>query len=158
MNELTEFKKGIFKYGIIAALIAEAISLAAIGFNTQFAYGLALGTCIAIVNFNILAFCCKKVVDGGGAFASLAGYLFRMMIYGFAFYMSVKISLYSAAGTVIGFLTLKIGLYYLHGFKPKFSESSAKGKVLNDLDNDGWPKKKKRWYHFASEEEGVKED
>ncbi|HHX13867.1 MAG TPA: ATP synthase subunit I [Clostridiales bacterium] len=137
---LTAFKNRIFRYTILIALVCELISLPFIGFNKDFAYGLALGTCIAIVNFNLLALTAKLTLERQKTLYSPLGYLLRMIIYGFVFWAALKISPLSALAAVIGFMTLKAAIFILHGLKPKFRESSAHGKALNDLDNDAWAK------------------
>jgi len=142
-NELKAFKNQIFKYGIIAAVICEVASLPFLGFNVKFTYGLVLGTCTAIVNYSILSFTATRIVNrGNGAWLAVLGYIIRLLIYGGVFYISYKVSAASGIAALLGFMTLKAGIYYVYGFKPKFSESSAKGKELNDLDNDEWSKSK----------------
>lgn len=121
MNDITGFKNRIFLYGVIISLICALISLIFIGINAQFLYGLALGTSIAIVNFHLLALTLKKVLGGYGAYLAFIGYLLRLVIYGGAFYASMRVGLISGMGTLLGFMTLKISLYYLHGFGAKFS-------------------------------------
>jgi hypothetical protein len=147
-NELIKFKNKILKYGIIVALLFELISLPFLGWNVRFAYGLALGTCIAIVNFNFLAFTTRRILDRRkGVGLAVMGYMLRLFLYGGGFYMSYKLGTASGLATLLGYMTLKIAIYYVYGFKPKFTESSAKGKKLNDLDNDLWAKEGKRhWY------------
>lgn len=121
MNDIITFKNRIFLYGVIISLLCALISIIFIGVNVQFLYGLALGTSIAIVNFQLLAFTLKKVLGGLGAYLAFVGYLFRLMIYGGAFYASMRIGLNSGMGTLFGFMTLKIAIYYLYGFRAKFS-------------------------------------
>ncbi|MDD2216596.1 MAG: ATP synthase subunit I [Eubacteriales bacterium] len=143
-KELNAFKNQIIKYSVIVALLCEIVSLPFLGWNPRFAYGLTLGTCIAIANFNLLVFASKKALDRGkGAGLAFIGYIFRLFLYGGGFYMSYRLGTDSGLATLFGYLTLKIGMIYLKGFKPKFSESSAKGKNLNDLSNDQWAEEKK---------------
>ena len=143
-KELNAFKNQIVKYGVIIAILCEIISLPFLGWNPRFAYGLALGTCIAIANFHLLVFASKKVLDRGkGVGLAFIGYILRLFLYGGGFYMSYRLGTDSGLATLLGYLTLKIGMIYLKGFKPKFSESSAKGKKLNDLNNDQWAEEKK---------------
>lgn len=138
-NELKAFKNQIFKYGIIAAVICEVASLPFLGFNVKFTYGLVLGTCTAIVNYSILSFTATRIVNrGNGAWLAVLSYIIRLLIYGGIFYISYKVSVASGIASLLGFMTLKAGIYYVYGFKPKFSVSDAKGKKLNDLDNDEW--------------------
>lgn len=122
MNELTAFKNKILLYGIITALLVQLFSLPFLGLNAKFGYGLALGTSISIVNFNIMEFTMKKALSGGGAFVTFIGYMIRLMIYGGSFYISMKVSTISGLATLLGFLTLKASIYYLHGFKAKFTK------------------------------------
>lgn len=147
-NELAKFKSQVIKYGIIIAIICELISLPFLGFHLRFAYGLTLGTSIAIVNFYFLAFTAQRMLDRrGGAGLAVMGYMLRLFLYGGGFYMAYKLGTASGLASLLGFMTLKIAIYYVYGFKPKFSESSAKGKKLNDLDRDEWAKEGKRhWY------------
>lgn len=123
MKNLTSFKNQIFKYGIIIAVLCQLISLPFLGLNPQFSYGLALGTAIAIVNFTILEFTLKKVIEDRKGSLAFVGYLIRLAVYGGAFYISMRVSLISGMATLIGFMTLKLAIYYLHGIKAKFSEN-----------------------------------
>lgn len=123
MNDLTSFKNQIYKYGMIVAAICELVSLLLIGFDYQFLYGLSLGTAISIVNFNIMEFTLKRALEGYGSKLAFIGYVIRLIIYGGIFYASISLSTTSGIGTLIGFVTLKIAIYYLHGFKAKFSKN-----------------------------------
>lgn len=123
MKDLASFKNQIFKYGIIIAVLCQLISLPFLGLNPQFSYGLALGTAIAIVNFTILEFTLKKAIEDRKGSLAFVGYLIRLAVYGGAFYISMQVSLISGMATLIGFMTLKLAIYYLHGFKAKFSEN-----------------------------------
>lgn len=147
-SEMSAFKGKIYKHGVIVAILAQLISLIFLGWRPQFTYGLALGTAIAIVNFTILAFLTGRTVDGkSGKWTLVLSYFIRMGIYAYSFYVCIKISNVCGLGALIGFLTLKIAIYYLYGFKPKFSKSSAEGKKLNNLDEDGWPEPEgKHWW------------
>lgn len=122
MDGLTSFKNKIFLYGILVAAIIELVSLPFLGLDIQFTYGLVLGTAIAIFNFSIMAFTFKRALNGKGVPIAILGYIVRLLIYGGAFYISMKVSPISGLGTVLGFLTLKGAIYYLHGFKAKFSK------------------------------------
>jgi small basic protein len=137
-TDLTAFKNRIFFYGILIALIFEAGSLLFLGFDVDFAYGLAMGTAVSVVNFNILAYTARKLLNNGHAWMSFAGYIVRLTVYGFAFYMSLRVSLIAALGAVLGFLTLKLAIYYVHGVRAPRTTYSAK-RALSPL-----PQKKKR--------------
>lgn len=123
MSNLTAFKSGIFKYTIIISVICQLASLPFLGLNPQFSYGLALGTAVSIGNFNILEFTSKKVIMDKKASFAFIGYLMRLAIYGGAFYFSMKVGIISGLGCLIGFLSLKLAIYYLHGIKTKFSSN-----------------------------------
>ncbi|MDD3167954.1 MAG: ATP synthase subunit I [Eubacteriales bacterium] len=142
MDGLTSFKNEIFKYGIMAAAIIELASLPFMGLDVQFFYGLSLGTAIAIVNFNLMAFTFWMTLEKRKSAIAFIGFLVRLAIYGTAFYMSMRISLISALGTALGFFTLKLALFYLHGFKSEFS----KGRVVREEPEELQPKK--HWYDF----------
>ncbi len=122
MDDLTSFKNKIFQYGILVAVIIELASLPFLGLDIQFSYGLALGTAVAILNFSIMVFTLKRALSGRGMATTFLGYMIRLIIYGCVFYLSMKVSTISGLGTILGFLTLKSAIYYLHGFKAKFSK------------------------------------
>ncbi|WP_027400449.1 ATP synthase subunit I [Anaerovorax odorimutans] len=122
MNEMTKLKNQIFRYGIIIALIIELCSLLFLGWNKQFAYGLLLGTVISIINFIIIEISSRNVLLSGNKWIGLIGYLVRLIIYGFTFYVSINVSKISAMGTIIGFCTLKMGIFYLYVIKTKLSK------------------------------------
>lgn len=126
MEVLTDFKSEIFKYGIAAAGVIELASLPFLGLDAQFLYGLLLGTAVAIVNFNLMAFSFWLALELGKGAVAFLGFLARLAVYGVAFYMSIKLGLISGAGTALGFLTLKLALIYLHGFKPKRAKEIKK--------------------------------
>ena len=142
MNDLTAFKNQIFKYGIMVAAIFDVVSLPFLGLDAKFSYGLALGTAIAIVNFNIMEFTLKKTLQGNGGTISILGYIIRLAFYGGAFYMSMRMSPISGIGTLAGFLTLKVAIYYVHGFKSKFST----GRIVREEPEELKPKS--HWYDF----------
>ncbi|MDR0569704.1 MAG: ATP synthase subunit I [Clostridiales Family XIII bacterium] len=126
VRELTRFKNQIFLHGMIVALIFEAGALLVLGPDAMFAYGLVLGTCIAIVNFNILAITGRKLMNARRPLLSLASYVLRFCIYCMAFYMSLRLGFVSAVGTALGFFTLKLAIYYLHALKPALLKRSGK--------------------------------
>jgi len=147
MDGLTSFKNQIFKYGIMAAAVFELASLPFLGLDARYFYGLSLGTAVAIVNFNIMAFTFQQTLERRKSAIAFAGYFVRLAIYGGTFYMSIGVSLISALGTGLGFLTLKLALFYLHGFKSEFS----KGRVVREEPKELQPKK--HWYDFNENED-----
>jgi hypothetical protein len=145
-NGLKALMNPIYKYGVIVAVLCEIVSLPFLGWNPQFAYGLTLGTSIAIVNYYLLAFAAGRIGSRGrGASLAILGYMARLGIYGAAFYMSYRIGTASGLATLLGYMTLKISTYYVYGFKPGFKKGPPTGKKYNDLDQDGWPEPKPNW-------------
>lgn len=113
-------------YGIIAAIIIELLSLCVIGWNLHFAYGLALGTCIAIVNYNIHAVSAALSLDlGKGLIITMAGYVIRLAIYGAVFLLSYKTALASGIATIFGYMTIKMAMIYHYGIKPGFHSANS---------------------------------
>lgn len=51
------------------------------------------------------------------------GYMVRMLIYGYAFYICVKISLTAGIACLIGFFTLKVPMYYFHVVRYKLDKN-----------------------------------
>lgn len=122
MSDLTSFKKQIFFHVVIIMGIIEGVSLLFLGLDIQFGYGLLLGTCISIVNFNIHAFTLKRVLQSGNQLLIVLSYFFRMTLYGIAILSAFKVSDKTALACALGFLTVKLALYYIYGFKAKFSK------------------------------------
>lgn len=162
-EDLKVFKNRIIKYGLAISLLVELVSLPIHGWDPKFLYGLALGTSIAVVNLNFLEFTVKISVERSlKSIFFVLGYTIRMLIYGAGFYLSYKFSTAAGVAAVLGYLTLKVAIYYVYGFKPKFSkngsassESTANVKKYNDLSRDQWAaearqkrrKKKNSWYN-----------
>lgn len=145
MNDLTTFKNKIFLYGIIVMVIFEIVSLPLIGLDIKYTYGLVLGTFISIANFNILAFTLKKVLSGGNKSFIFLGYFLRLLLYGVAVVTAFKVSNYAGFGSLLGFITVKISIYYLHGFKTKFSTGrKVRPEVQAEFDREDLEKEMKR--------------
>jgi hypothetical protein len=147
MDGLTSFKNEIYKAGILIAAFFELASLPFLGVDVQFFYGLALGTAIAIVNFNLMELTFRWTLELRKSSITVVGFFVRLVIYGIVFYMSIRIGLVSALGTALGFLTLKLALFYLHGFKAKFS----KGRTVREEPEELQPKK--HWYDYKENDE-----
>lgn len=145
MNDLTAFKNKIFLYGIFVMVIFEIVSLPLIGLDIKYTYGLLLGTFIAISNFNILAFTLKKVLNNGNKSFIFLGYFLRLALYGVAVVTAFKVSNHTGFGSLLGFITVKISIYYLHGFKAKFSEGrKVRPEVQAEFDREDLEKEMKR--------------
>ena len=141
--ELKAFMAPIFKYGIATACLMAAASMLVIGWDPFFVYGLTLGTSVSIVNHILLAYTANFCLSSKrGTIFSIIGYMMRLIIYGFVFYTSYKSGITSAMGTLLGFVTLKIAIYYYYGFKPGFASKKYDKAKLNDLDQDEWAKTK----------------
>lgn len=121
MNDLTVFKNKIFLYALFVMIAFEIASLPLIGLELKYTYGLFLGTFIAIANFNILAFTLKKALSNGNKSLIFPGYLLRLSLYGVAVVTAFNVNNHAGFGSLLGFATVKISIYYLHGFKAKFS-------------------------------------
>lgn len=129
----------LYRYSLLAAAIIELGSLPVIGWSPLFAYGLALGTCIAVLNHNLLVISSKKVLEmGRGVSLALLGYILRLAIYGGAFYLSYKAGTVSGIATLFGYMTVKLGMFYVYGFRPGSTKKDYKNVELKDLDRDPW--------------------
>lgn len=138
-TDLKRFHSQIYRAGILIALLFELLSLPFLGFNPRFTYGLTLGTIVAVVNYSLLAYVTARILNRGmDAALAVLGYMVRLAIYGWVFYTSYQAGTTSGLATLLGYMTLKLGMYYVYGFQPKFPKSSTEGKKLNDLDQDQW--------------------
>ncbi|MCL1809491.1 MAG: ATP synthase subunit I [Clostridiales bacterium] len=121
-KSLTTFKVQIYKYTLLAAIILEIGALPILGVGVRYvdySYGLALGTCIAVMSFNILFLVSKKVVTGGKKMWAALGYMIRLPIYGLAFYICIRLSVVCGIACLLGFLTSTLSIIYIHGIKAK---------------------------------------
>lgn len=136
MNDLVAFRLQVFKYAFFIAILFELGSLPFIGISIQFSYGLLLGACTAIMNFNLLIMFSKKVLDAGKKWFAVIGYLLRLLIYGFVFYMCMRVSKIAGLSCVFGFLTIAIALFYQYGVKTNFSTGrKVRTEVIEELEN-----------------------
>lgn len=111
------FQLEMIKYGVAAAVIFEIVSLPILGFSVQFAYGLALGTAVAVVNFRIQAFTCERVLYSRSGMLAAFSFPIRMLIYGGVFLVCIRTAGASAVGAACGFMTLPCGTFYAHVIK-----------------------------------------
>lgn len=111
-RDYTRLRNRISLVAVIIAAVIELIAILVKGVRLDFTYGLALGTAISIVNFHVMAFFIKRSYEKGGAVGtSFAGYLVRLVLYAAAVLVSAKTSNASLLGTILGFLTIQIGIY-----------------------------------------------
>lgn len=137
---LNQFKNQIFLGTIIVGLFCEVISLFFLGWNPKFAYGLLLGTAISIVNFNLMEFYLHKTLINSNRWMFFLGYMNRLLIFGVSFYVAIKVGILSGLGAIIGFMTLKIAIFYIHGIRAKFST----GRIVREEPEELQPKN--HWY------------
>ncbi|MEG1584361.1 MAG: ATP synthase subunit I [Anaerovorax sp.] len=148
VREFKKFKNKIGLYAVIVAGICQVISFLVLGVDLKFTYGLVLGTAVALLNFNILEVTLRVAMSGGsGAAIIIIGYLVRLAFYGISFYICITTTYSCGAGAALGYLTVKVAIYYLHGFKAKFST----GRVVRE-EPEGL-KFKEHWYDYKEDEE-----
>ena len=136
MKDLIEFKNRIFVHCVILAAVAELVSLAVIGPDGRFAAGIAAGTFITVINFNILAFSAVRMLEKQSKGPVVGGYFVRMPIYGAVFYLCLKWGWNCAVGCIIGFITLHVSILIIYGI-----ESRLPGARKNPLNSWTEPKK-----------------
>lgn len=134
LREYSAFRKRIYKYTFFIAVICGLASLPILGWSLMFLGGLAAGTCISIINFEFLAWTCKKIVYGGkGAGLSVMGYIVRLLLYGAAYYGCAKIDLLECGfGCIAGFLTIKAAIIYLHAFLGWLAERKKQKQLVEE--------------------------
>ena len=156
MSDLTGFKNKIFFHAIIIMGIIEVVSIPFLGLDVKFGYGLLMGTCISIVNFNILAITLNRALQNGNKLLVILSYFLRLAIYGFALISAFKVSNQAGLACILGFLTVKLAIDYLHGFKAKFSKDrKVRPEVMEQFEKEDREKelKKERRSNGLSEEE-----
>lgn len=121
MNETRGLRNTVARYAVLAAFAAEAVSLIFTkGFDAGFVYGLAVGTAVGIVNFGLLAFALNLSLSqkraGAGMLFTLA-FVLRLVIYGAAFLAAYQISLTAGVACLIGFITVKISIFFANFVK-----------------------------------------
>jgi len=121
-DDLKDFKLQIFIYTFVLGAVFGVGSIPFLGVDIQYFYGLLLGVCISIVSFSILLFTSRMVLQSGKKSLAAVGYLIRLPLYGFAFYMAMRISFISGIACLIGFMTVPASMVYVHGIKAKFSK------------------------------------
>lgn len=121
MDDIRKLKKQIFLYGSLVALVCELISFFILGWDLGFLTGLLVGLAAAIINFNILAFTLDRMLKNGNQGTSALGFIVRMILYCVVFYFCITRSYAAGAACLIGFLTLKVPMYYFYAIKPKFN-------------------------------------
>ena len=111
---------------MIAAIIAGLASLLIIGPNILFPYGLAIGTCIAIVNLNIISVSINSAVAKGRRGPVIAAFIIRIVIYGAVFLMGARTSYISGLGVAIGFVLPNISMLVMYLLWPAIKRKMGK--------------------------------
>ena len=149
VTSLKEFRNEIIIYAIVMAAVAEVISLIIIGPSMMFALGLVIGTAISIIGFIILVRTGQILMDSKKKSPVVLGYGLRVILYGAAFLICIKLALPCGAGCGCGFITIHFGILFLYGIVYKFFKKKKnplndwlEPKQWNDLsvydDEDDW--------------------
>ena len=117
MNGLWQFKKEIYTYALISAVLIELISIPIIGTGTEFAYGIGLGTLISVANFSLMSLAGSLMITTKNTFIGMLGYMIRMARAAAAVLIALKISMICATGTLAGLLTIQLAIFYLYTVK-----------------------------------------
>ncbi len=121
MDDVGKIKKQVALYGFIVIAVCQTISLFIIGFDLWFTVFLLAGFAAALVNFNILAFFLKKMLDSGNAGFSTISFVIRILIYCGVFFLAIKQGTAPGLACLLGYLASKLPLYYFHAVKPDFN-------------------------------------
>lgn len=115
MNGLSaELRKTV---SLAAAVIGAVICVVAVIIadnKMPMALGVIIGTCVSILNFNIMALAGEKAIELSAEKAKgkmTVSYLIRYGIYILVLIAAFKIPVFSVAGTVMGFFTSILALY-----------------------------------------------
>ena len=136
MDDLKRFRDRIFIHCGIVAAAAELISVPFIGWALRFLLGMVVGTTVTIVNFIILIAFARRMLQLESKGQVVGGYFIRMLVYGVAFYLCLKIGKYCAIAAAIGFFTLHISSVIIYGI-----ETNLPGAPKNPLNSWTEPKK-----------------
>lgn len=120
MEDIRKLKKQIFLYGTVVVAVCEFGSLFILGWEPVFLFSLMAGLAVAIINFNVLSFTLNKMLTTGIQGYSALGFFVRIFLYCVVFYFCVTRSYAAGAACLIGFLSLKLPMYYFYAIKPKF--------------------------------------
>ena len=111
-------KKEITIYSIIAAAIAEAVSLPVFGPNIFFPYGLAIGACASVISLNIISSTIEKAIEKGRKAPVIVGLVTRIVLYLAALYLAATTAPLSALGAAIGLLLPHLVIYVRFALRP----------------------------------------
>ncbi|MDR1796118.1 MAG: hypothetical protein LBR44_01530 [Clostridiales Family XIII bacterium] len=95
---------------MLAAGLAELVSLAFLGVNALFPYGLALGTAVALICMHLLAVSIEQAMRARRRGAVITGYILRIVLYGGALFLAFRTSDVAGLGCVVGLLLPRLML------------------------------------------------
>lgn len=127
LQEFKAFRAEIIQYGLLVAVLIEIGSFPFLGWDSKFAVGLFFGTATAVINLFLLSLTITKAVEKpNGAILTFTGYMIRLTIYGAVFFFSIREGLTSGLATLLGFMTVKMGILLVHGLKLKLRSRATK--------------------------------
>lgn len=112
------------------AAAAEVISLFVAGPGILFPIGLVIGTGVSVIGFLILVRSGQFLVDSQSSAPVILGYGLRIILYGIAFLVCIKISVPCGFGCGCGILSIHCGILFLYGIVYPFIKH--KKNPLND--------------------------
>jgi len=115
---INDLKKEITLYTVIAAAVAEAISLPFLGLNIVFPYGLAIGVCAAVINLSIISTSIEKAVAVNKRAPVIIGFVVRVLLYAGALLLAINASTISCLGAAIGMLLPRVVMYIRYAIRP----------------------------------------
>ena len=98
----------------------------AFGLNILFPYGLAIGTCAAVINMNIISATIRQAVDRGKKGPVIVGFVVRILLYAGAFVLAANTGILAFLGAAIGALLPHLMIYIRHALIPKFRKGKEK--------------------------------
>lgn len=114
MECVKEMELRVLKMAAIIAFILAVISLL---IDNYLAAGVVAGFFMGVFYFKILVFSVSRLMDSGNSgkvkMKSIFGCLLRFLILGIFFWLATFKGIIFFAGTVVGFFSLKISIFYL---------------------------------------------
>lgn len=130
MGEYKKFRNKVIVGELVTGLFFAAISIPIIGLDGHFLFGLFLGTIVTVLNFILLVITGVKLMEVQSRAPVVLGYFGRLVIYGIAFFICIKIDLMTGLGCGISFMTLPVAILFIYGIFSRFP--GAKKNPLND--------------------------
>ena len=131
----------LYRYSILAAVIIQ-LGSCPLWMESAVRIWAGIRTCISIVNYNLLVLSSKFALSmGRGLSFAVVGYIVRMAIYGGAFLFSYKTGTVSGIATLFGYMTVKLGMFYIR-IQARFASRKYEGIKLKDIDQDQWAAEK----------------